>query len=116
MSLSNELQAVNLQLEDATLMELEELLYDRIHVEFSGAQILFCHSGTIYFSIFLVLLSSNGVHGLSKIFCCRGRLEISQKEERFRVSLFTKDTSNYDHIMQYKARVSSVTEVLPNSV
>lgn len=48
-TLSNELQAVNLQLEDATLMELEELLYDRIHVEFSGAQILFCHSGIIHF-------------------------------------------------------------------
>ncbi|XP_024221985.1 vacuolar protein sorting-associated protein 13C [Bombus impatiens] len=45
MSLSNELQSINLQLEDATLMELEELLYDRIHIEFSGAQILFCHSG-----------------------------------------------------------------------
>ncbi|CAK9815547.1 Intermembrane lipid transfer protein VPS13C [Anthophora plagiata] len=45
MSLSNELQATNLQLEDATLMELEELLYDRIHVVFSGAQILCCHSG-----------------------------------------------------------------------
>ncbi|XP_026299715.1 vacuolar protein sorting-associated protein 13C isoform X2 [Apis mellifera] len=44
-NLSNELQATNLQLEDATLMELEELLYDRIHIEFSGAQILFCHSG-----------------------------------------------------------------------
>ncbi|CAK9828583.1 Intermembrane lipid transfer protein VPS13A [Anthophora retusa] len=45
MSLSNELQATNLQLEDATLMELEELLYDRIHVVFSGAQVLCCHSG-----------------------------------------------------------------------
>ncbi|XP_078045899.1 intermembrane lipid transfer protein VPS13A isoform X2 [Augochlora pura] len=44
-SISNELQATNLQLEDATLMELEELLYDRIHLVFSGAQILFCHSG-----------------------------------------------------------------------
>ncbi|KAK9294042.1 hypothetical protein QLX08_011233 [Tetragonisca angustula] len=50
-SLSNELQAVNLQLEDATLMELEELLYDRIHVEFSGAQILFCHSGDDWRSV-----------------------------------------------------------------
>ncbi|CAL7940918.1 unnamed protein product [Xylocopa violacea] len=44
-SLSNELQATNLQLEDATLMELEELLYDRIQITFSGAQVLFCHSG-----------------------------------------------------------------------
>ncbi|XP_076670615.1 intermembrane lipid transfer protein VPS13A isoform X2 [Andrena cerasifolii] len=44
-SVSNELQGTNLQLEDATLMELEELLYDRIHVVFSGAQVLLCHSG-----------------------------------------------------------------------
>lgn len=45
MDVSNELQATNLQLEDATLMELEELLYDRIHIVFSQAQVLFCHSG-----------------------------------------------------------------------
>ncbi|XP_011135861.2 vacuolar protein sorting-associated protein 13C-like isoform X2 [Harpegnathos saltator] len=44
-TLTNELQATNLQLEDATLMELEELLYDRLNMIFSGAQILFCHSG-----------------------------------------------------------------------
>ncbi|KAL6266414.1 hypothetical protein P5V15_003265 [Pogonomyrmex californicus] len=44
-TLTNELQATNLQLEDATLMELEELLYDRLNMTFSGAQILFCHSG-----------------------------------------------------------------------
>ncbi|KYM95926.1 Vacuolar protein sorting-associated protein 13C [Cyphomyrmex costatus] len=44
-TLINELQATNLQLEDATLMELEELLYDRLNMVFSGAQILFCHSG-----------------------------------------------------------------------
>ncbi|XP_072752571.1 intermembrane lipid transfer protein VPS13A [Anoplolepis gracilipes] len=44
-TLTNELQATNLQLEDATLMELEELLYDRLNMVFSGAQILFCHSG-----------------------------------------------------------------------
>lgn len=43
--LTNELQTMNLQLEDATLMELEELLYDRLNVVFSGGQILFCHSG-----------------------------------------------------------------------
>lgn len=48
-NLSNELQNTNLQLEDATLMELEELLYDRIHIVFSGAQILFCHSGLSLF-------------------------------------------------------------------
>ncbi|KAG7205210.1 hypothetical protein KM043_018296 [Ampulex compressa] len=44
-NISNELQATNLQLEDATLMELEELLYDRIHMIFTGGQVLFCHSG-----------------------------------------------------------------------
>ncbi|XP_020288636.1 vacuolar protein sorting-associated protein 13A-like isoform X2 [Pseudomyrmex gracilis] len=44
-TLTNELQTMNLQLEDATLMELEELLYDRLNVVFSGGQILFCHSG-----------------------------------------------------------------------
>lgn len=44
-SLVNELQAINLQLEDATLMELEELLYDRLHITFNGGQILCCHSG-----------------------------------------------------------------------
>lgn len=44
-TLTNELQTTNLQLEDATLMELEELLYDRLNMIFSGAQILFCHSG-----------------------------------------------------------------------
>jgi hypothetical protein len=43
--LINELQSTNLQLEDATLMELEELLYDRLNIVFTGAQILFCHSG-----------------------------------------------------------------------
>ncbi|XP_034193125.2 intermembrane lipid transfer protein VPS13A isoform X1 [Osmia lignaria lignaria] len=50
-NLSNELQNTNLQLEDATLMELEELLYDRIHIVFSGAQILFCHSGDDWRSV-----------------------------------------------------------------
>ncbi|XP_047356214.1 vacuolar protein sorting-associated protein 13C-like isoform X2 [Vespa velutina] len=43
--LVNELQAINLQLEDATLMELEELLYDRLNITFNGGQILCCHSG-----------------------------------------------------------------------
>ncbi|KAK7790642.1 hypothetical protein R5R35_006536 [Gryllus longicercus] len=32
-------------LEDATQMELEERLYDRLHVDFSDAQLLFCDSG-----------------------------------------------------------------------
>ncbi|XP_014604811.1 PREDICTED: vacuolar protein sorting-associated protein 13C-like [Polistes canadensis] len=44
-SLVNELQATNLQLEDATLMELDVSLYDRLHIEFKGGQILCCHSG-----------------------------------------------------------------------
>ncbi|XP_066588204.1 intermembrane lipid transfer protein VPS13A-like isoform X2 [Prorops nasuta] len=44
-SLSNELQAMNLQLEDATLMELEELLYDRFCMTFTGGQIFICDSG-----------------------------------------------------------------------
>lgn len=55
MSLSNELQATSLQLEDATLMELEELLYDRIHIVFCGAQVLCCHSG-LYFCYLLIAL------------------------------------------------------------
>ncbi|XP_012533549.1 vacuolar protein sorting-associated protein 13A isoform X2 [Monomorium pharaonis] len=50
-TLTNELQATNLQLEDATLMELEELLYDRLNIMFSGAQILFCHSGDDWRSV-----------------------------------------------------------------
>ncbi|XP_011865236.1 PREDICTED: vacuolar protein sorting-associated protein 13A-like isoform X2 [Vollenhovia emeryi] len=50
-TLTNELQATNLQLEDATLMELEELLYDRLNMVFSGAQILFCHSGDDWRSV-----------------------------------------------------------------
>ncbi len=41
-----ELQPPGLSLEDATQMELEERLYDRLHVECSEAQVLFCDSGT----------------------------------------------------------------------
>ncbi|GBP39684.1 Vacuolar protein sorting-associated protein 13C [Eumeta japonica] len=40
----SDLQPANLALEDATCMELEEKLYDRIHAEFL-CQILFCDSG-----------------------------------------------------------------------
>ncbi|XP_028982314.1 vacuolar protein sorting-associated protein 13A [Diachasma alloeum] len=45
LTLKTELQAAEVQLEDATLMELEELLYDRIHVVLSDSQVLICHSG-----------------------------------------------------------------------
>ncbi|KAE8750068.1 hypothetical protein FOCC_FOCC003192 [Frankliniella occidentalis] len=40
-----ELQPPGVSLEDATQMELEERLYDRLHVECSEAQVLFCDSG-----------------------------------------------------------------------
>ncbi|XP_053597427.1 intermembrane lipid transfer protein VPS13A [Microplitis demolitor] len=45
MTLKTELQAVEVQLEDATLMELEELLYDRIHIVLTDSQMLICHTG-----------------------------------------------------------------------
>ncbi|XP_043273461.1 vacuolar protein sorting-associated protein 13A-like isoform X2 [Venturia canescens] len=45
MTFKSELQAVDVQLEDATLMELEELLYDRIHLVWTDAQVLISHSG-----------------------------------------------------------------------
>ncbi|XP_011303575.1 vacuolar protein sorting-associated protein 13C [Fopius arisanus] len=45
LTLKTELQPPEVQLEDATLMELEELLYDRIHVVLSDTQVLICHSG-----------------------------------------------------------------------
>lgn len=45
MTLKTELQAVDTQLEDATLMELEELLFDRLHMVFSDGQVLLCHTG-----------------------------------------------------------------------
>ncbi|KAK0164246.1 hypothetical protein PV328_002894 [Microctonus aethiopoides] len=45
MTLKTELQAPEAQLEDATLMELEELLYDRIHIVLTDSQVLICHSG-----------------------------------------------------------------------
>lgn len=40
-----ELQPAGVSLEDATQMEMEERLYDRLHVECSEAQVLFCDSG-----------------------------------------------------------------------
>jgi len=43
--LRSDLQSENVGLEDATQMELEERLYDRLHVDFSDLQILFCDSG-----------------------------------------------------------------------
>ncbi|KAG8309677.1 hypothetical protein J6590_078973 [Homalodisca vitripennis] len=42
---TSELQPTNINLEDATQMELEERLYDRFHIDFSELQILFCDSG-----------------------------------------------------------------------
>lgn len=42
---TSELQPSNINLEDATQMELEERLYDRFHIEFSELQVLFCDSG-----------------------------------------------------------------------
>ncbi|KAF7991246.1 hypothetical protein HCN44_002808 [Aphidius gifuensis] len=45
MIFKTELQPIEVQLEDATLMELEELLYDRIHIVISDCQVLICHSG-----------------------------------------------------------------------
>ena len=45
MTLRTELQPPDTQLEDATLMELEELLYDRLHLVFADGQVLLCHTG-----------------------------------------------------------------------
>lgn len=42
-----ELQPPGVSLEDATQMELEERLYDRLHVECSETQVLFCDSGQL---------------------------------------------------------------------
>jgi len=44
--IKTDLQARNAGLEDATQMELEERLYDRLHVDLSDLQLLFCDSGT----------------------------------------------------------------------
>ncbi|XP_068086254.1 intermembrane lipid transfer protein VPS13A [Anabrus simplex] len=41
----SDLQQGTAGLEDATQMELEERLYDRLHLEFSEMQLLFCDSG-----------------------------------------------------------------------
>ena len=44
-TVKSDLQFENVGLEDATQMELEERLYDRLHVDFSDLQLLFCDSG-----------------------------------------------------------------------
>ncbi|KAJ9582487.1 hypothetical protein L9F63_003180, partial [Diploptera punctata] len=44
-TIKSDLQFENVGLEDATQMELEERLYDRLHVDFSDLQLLFCDSG-----------------------------------------------------------------------
>lgn len=51
MTLKTELQAADTQLEDATLMELEELLFDRLHMVFSDGQVLLCHTGEEFFPL-----------------------------------------------------------------
>ncbi|XP_021923386.1 vacuolar protein sorting-associated protein 13A-like isoform X4 [Zootermopsis nevadensis] len=43
--IKSDLQSENVGLEDATQMELEERLYDRLHIDFSDLQLLFCDSG-----------------------------------------------------------------------
>ncbi|XP_048515019.1 intermembrane lipid transfer protein VPS13C-like isoform X2 [Athalia rosae] len=63
----SELQAANVQLEDATMMELEELLYDRLHISFIEGQILFCHSGDDWREVKKLCDSEN--HLLPKIQC-----------------------------------------------
>lgn len=45
MVVRTELQPPEVSLEDATQMEMEERLYDRLHVECSETQVLFCDSG-----------------------------------------------------------------------
>jgi hypothetical protein len=44
--IKSDLQSENVGLEDATQMELEERLYDRLHIDFSDLQLLFCDSGS----------------------------------------------------------------------
>ncbi|XP_066901628.1 intermembrane lipid transfer protein VPS13A isoform X3 [Halyomorpha halys] len=46
--ISSELQPNNINLEDATQMEMEEKLYDRFYMEFSEFQVLFCDSGDLW--------------------------------------------------------------------
>ena len=45
-TIRSELQPIKASLEDATQMELEERMYDRLHVEISESQVLFCDCGT----------------------------------------------------------------------
>jgi hypothetical protein len=44
--MKSDLQSESAGLEDATQMELEERLYDRLHVDLSDLQLLFCDSGS----------------------------------------------------------------------
>ncbi|XP_014251025.1 vacuolar protein sorting-associated protein 13A-like isoform X2 [Cimex lectularius] len=45
---TTELQPSNINLEDATHMELEERLYDRFNIEFMDFQVLFCDAGDVW--------------------------------------------------------------------
>ncbi|XP_073981480.1 intermembrane lipid transfer protein VPS13A-like isoform X2 [Rhodnius prolixus] len=45
---STELQPSNINLDDATQMEIEERLYDRFHLDFLDIQVLFCDSGDLW--------------------------------------------------------------------
>jgi hypothetical protein len=44
--MKSDLQSESTGFEDATQMELEERLYDRLHVDLSDLQLLFCDSGS----------------------------------------------------------------------
>ena len=43
--IKSDLQPLGQSLDDATLMELEERLYDRLHIDITDVQMLFCDSG-----------------------------------------------------------------------
>nr|CAD7393578.1 unnamed protein product [Timema cristinae] len=64
---SSDIQPSNAVLEDATQMELEERLYDRLHLDCSDLQLIFCDSGRFGFHINFL------DHQL--IFCDSGRCE-----------------------------------------
>jgi hypothetical protein len=51
--MKSDLQSEGAGLEDATQMELEERLYDRLHVDLSDLQLLFCDSGNKTGSCFI---------------------------------------------------------------
>lgn len=54
--MKSDLQSDSAGLEDATQMELEERLYDRLHVDLSDLQLLFCDSGNRTWSSFILLM------------------------------------------------------------